>query len=181
MFVDISRIDSIRHPEDECLWSCLQKERGQVSVVLILKGMHETRDAAANLAAIVMDTLTNMKFEVGKFNPCLCTYASNDIRLFHHGADFVTLADEGDLQWFAKVNEALIVKVRGVLGGGEGDMKEITVLHRIMRYGQTLNDGPFFEWEGRSDASGNRHGNAPSETCGRHQDAEFTRHSEKHG
>ena len=34
---------------------------------LFLKSMYGTRDAAANFPAIIMDPLTNMKFEVGKF------------------------------------------------------------------------------------------------------------------
>ena len=50
--------------------------------------MHGTRDAA-NFAAIVMETLTNMKFEVGRVNPSGC---------FYHGDDLVTAADEDDLQ-----------------------------------------------------------------------------------
>ena len=41
-----------------------------------------------------------------------------DLRLFHHDNDFVILWDENDLQRFTKeLNEALIVKVRGVLCG----------------------------------------------------------------
>ena len=61
------------------------------------------------------------------------------------------LADESDLQWFAKeLNEALIVKVRGVLGGDEGERHHIVESYHAIR-----------------------HGNARSETCGRHQDAEF--------
>ena len=72
-----------------------------------------------------MDALVNMKFEVGKFNPSLCKHASTDIRLFYHGDDFVTLAGENDLRWFVKeLNEALIVKVRGVLGGGNHSVEQ---------------------------------------------------------
>ena len=44
------------------------------------------------------------------------------------------------LKWFAKeLSEALIVKVCGVLGGDEGDLEGITLLNRIMGYGQTMN------------------------------------------
>ena len=60
--------------------------------------MYGTRDAVGNFAAIVMDTLTTMKFDVGKFKPCLCNYDSKNIRLFYHGDDFVILADENDMQ-----------------------------------------------------------------------------------
>ena len=60
--------------------------------------------------------------------------ASNDRRLFYHGDDFVKMASENDLQCFAKeLNEALIVKVRGVLGGDEGDLRELTSLNRFVR------------------------------------------------
>ena len=111
----------------------------------MLKSLHGTEDAAANFAAIVMYTLTNMKFEVGTFNPCLCRHAS---RLFYHGDDVVLLADENDLQWFAKeLNEALVVKVRDVLGGDEGDLKKIALLNRIVRHKQTINGKPSLEWE----------------------------------
>ena len=90
--------------------------------------MHGTRNAAANSAASVMDTLTNMKFEVGKSNPCLSQHASNDFRLFYHGDDFVMLADDNELQRFAKeLNEALIAEVCGVLGGDEGPQSTLRV------------------------------------------------------
>ena len=99
-----------------------------------------------------------MKFEVGKFNPCLCKHASIDIRLFYHGDDVVILADE---------NEALVVNVRGVLGGDEGDLKEITLLNRAMRCRKVGHS-----WWCHSVASGNHHGNARSATCRSHQDTE---------
>ena len=72
-----------------------------------MSGWRETRDAAANFAAIVMDALTNMKFEAGNFSPCVQTRQ----QLFYHGDDFVILADENDLQWFAQeLNEGRFVE-----------------------------------------------------------------------
>ena len=48
------------------------------------------------------------------------------------------------LQLFAQeLNEALIVTVRGVLGGE----KKVTLLNRTVRYGQTMNGGLFSEWK----------------------------------
>ena len=65
-----------------------------------------------------------------------------------HRDDFVILEDEDDRRWFAKeLKEALIVKVRGLLGSGEGGLKEITLLSRIVRHDQTANGSPFREWE----------------------------------
>ena len=70
----------------------------------------------------------------------MCKHASKDIRLFYHGDDFVILADENYLEWFAKeLNEALIVKIRGELDGDEGSLKKIALLYRIVRHGQTMN------------------------------------------
>ena len=49
---------------------------------------------------------------------------------------------------FAKeLAEALIVKARGVLGGDDGDLKDLTLLNRTVRYGLTVNGWPFLGWE----------------------------------
>ena len=64
-------------------------------------------------------------------------------RLFCHDDDFVILEDDDDLQCIVKgESEALIVKVRGVFSSEQGDLKEITLLSRIVRYGQTANGYP---------------------------------------
>ena len=39
------------------------------------------------------------------------------------------------------------MKVGGVLGGDEGDLKEMTLLYRFVRYGQTMQGWLFLEWE----------------------------------
>ena len=65
-----------------------------------------------------------------------------------------------------KLNEALIVKVRGVLGGDDGDPKEnhtVEPYHAMRTYHEWL---AFLGVESRSKACGNHHGNARSETCG---------------
>ena len=58
------------------------------------------------------------------------------------------LADENDLQWFAKeLGQALIVKVRGVRGADDDGSKDITLLNRMARHGQTMSGRPIVEWE----------------------------------
>ena len=135
LFIDMSRAH-FHSPSRRRVFVELPPERERsVWCGVLLKSMFGTRLAAANSVAIVMDVLTNIEFEVGKFNRCLCKHAGKDIRLSYHRDDFVILADENDLQWFAKeLNEALIVRVRGVLGGDEGDLKDITLFNRIVRY-----------------------------------------------
>ena len=73
MFGDIRELTSIRHPEDVYLVDLpLERERSRCCG-LLPKSMHGTRDATANLGAIVMDTLTNMEFEIGKIQYFVCT------------------------------------------------------------------------------------------------------------
>ena len=56
------------------------------------------------------------------------------------------LADENDLQCFTKeLNKTLTTKVRGGLGGVEGDLKGITLLTRIGRHERTMNGWTFLE------------------------------------
>ena len=99
-----------------------------------------------------------------------CANTSKDIRLCYHGDDFVRLADESDLQWFAKeLAESLIVKARGVLGGDEGDLKKG---HSAESYRAVRTNHKWLAtlWMGsRYEECGNHHGNARSETCGWHR------------
>ena len=96
------------------------------------------RDAAANFAAIVR--LENL-IRVRASTPAMTSDC------FTTADDFAPVADDNDLQWFAKeLSEALVVKIRGVLGEDVGDLKEITLLNRTMRYGQTMGGWPFLVW-----------------------------------
>ena len=69
--------------------------------------------------------------------------------------------------------EALIVKARGLLGGDEDDLNDTILLNRVRTNHEWL---AILGMGSRSEACGDHHGNARSETCGWHQDAEFTRH-----
>ena len=95
-----------------------------------------------------MGTLTKMGYRVGAFSSCLCRHETKDVTLFYHGDDFGVLGEDEDLKEFAKeLGEALIVKIRGVLGPDETDMKDITLLNRIIRYGMSPSGTPYVEWE----------------------------------
>ncbi len=148
IFIDISRAH-FHSPARREIYVALPPERGRPGFCAKLqKSMYGTRDAAANFASMVMDTLRGMGFEIGVFNPCLCRHAGRGLMLFYHGDDFVCLGPADNIQWFADaLNKHLIVKVRGVLGGGDNDLKEITLLNRIVRWGATQNGTSFLEWE----------------------------------
>ena len=65
-----------------------------------------------------------MKIGGGESSIRVCAHMqARTLYCFFHGDDFVILADQNDLQWFAQ-HEALLVKVRGWSGADEGDMKK---------------------------------------------------------
>ena len=69
---------------------------------VLLNSMYGTKDTAANLMAIVMNTLQNFKFEIEKDQLVLVqTRRDRDITLFRDGDDLVILAQDDDLEWFA--------------------------------------------------------------------------------
>ena len=148
MFIDISRAH-FHSPARRRLYVELAPERARPGWCgLLNKSMYGTRDAAANFAALVMSVLSKMGFKVGVFNPCLCEHDVKDVALFYHGDDFAVLGEDEELKDFAKeLGEALIVKVRGVLGPDDTDVKEITLLNRIIRYCFTPAGTPYIEWE----------------------------------
>jgi hypothetical protein len=52
-----------------------------------------------------------------------------------HGDDFTVLGPESDLKWFARgFAKHFEIKVRGILGPDAGDMHEIRILNRIVRW-----------------------------------------------
>ena len=68
--------------------------------------------------------------------------------MFYRGDESVVLTDADDLPCVANgLNEALIVKIRGVLGPSEDGLKEIALLSCIARYDQTADARPLLECE----------------------------------
>ena len=57
------------------------------------------------------------------------------ISYFHWGDDFVVVGMRKHTQWLRRhVSQTLIVKERGTLGPRATDLKEITILHRTVRW-----------------------------------------------
>jgi hypothetical protein len=148
MFIDISRAH-FHSPARRRVFVQLPAERRREGYcALLLKSMYGTRDAAANFADKVMEVLRDMGFKIGVFCPCLCKHDEKDIMLFYHGDDFVSEGDDDALEWFkVELSKRLLVKVRGVLGWDEGDVKEVTLLNRIVRLTETEDGDPCLQWE----------------------------------
>ena len=58
-----------------------------------------------------------------------------DARLVAHGDDFTILAAEDTIRWiYNEMSKRYKPKLRGVLGPDPGDLKEIIILNRILRW-----------------------------------------------
>ena len=89
-----------------------------------------------------------MEFIVGVYSPCLARHGSRNLRLAYHVDDCCILGAPLDLEWFrGQLDLELITKVRGLLGPDEGQVRDITLLNRIVRYTPGTNGRPQVEWE----------------------------------
>lgn len=110
--------------------------------------MYGTRDVAANFASLVMQVLGQLEFAVGVYDPCFAKHRALEIVLFYHKDDFVMKGFSSDLKWFAaELGKELIIKARGSLGTGPGEVPEIVLLNRIIAYGRDEDDTPFLHME----------------------------------
>ena len=87
-FIDISGAHLYSPSRRRVFVELLAERERSCKSGLIITNMLGTRDAVVNFASVVKDTLTNLKFEVGKLDLCLCNQASMHIILFHHGDDY---------------------------------------------------------------------------------------------
>eukprot|EP00972_Heterocapsa_arctica_P109931 16186930-Heterocapsa_arctica.AAC.1 len=109
----------------------------------LLRWMYGTRKAASKWEDQSSSVLLKTGFSKGEASPCAFFHESRQLRCVVHGDDFTTLGNDTDLDWMKKtLQQAFEVKVRGRLGSGERDVREIRILNRIAR---CTADG--FVWE----------------------------------
>lgn len=148
MFIDISRAHFHSLARRRVFVQLPAERRREGYCALLLKSMYGTKDAAANSADKVMEVLREMGFKIGVFCPCLCRHDEKDILLFYHGDDFVSEGEDDALEWFkTELSKRLLVKVRGVLGWDDGDLREVTLLNSIVRLTETEAGVPCLQWE----------------------------------
>ena len=96
--------------------------------------LYGTRDAGQNFELTTTETLTQAGIEQGIFTPCVYKWKEKKAFLFHHGDDFVVAASRASGDAVVEVlRTKFIVKDRGTLGPGHGDLKEVTILNRLIR------------------------------------------------
>ena len=149
MFLDISRAH-FHSPATRDVFVDLPPERALAGFCArLLKSMYGTRDAGANFQRFVIGVLETLDFIVGVFSPCSAHHKTRFIVLVYFGDDFVVLAEVENLLWFLEqLSRFLIVKNRGIMGPEPGDVKEIRLLNRMIRWGHDDDlDVDYIDWE----------------------------------
>ena len=97
------------------------------------KALYGTRDAASAWEMEYTTNLVEIGFTIGKSSTCIFAHEAKGIQVVVHGDDFTATGSDIMLKEFAsQLEKKYIVKVRGVLGPGKNDMKEITLLNRVI-------------------------------------------------
>ena len=77
------------------------------------------------------DHLGTMAYLKGKAAPTVFVHKEKEVYLVVHGDDFTFLGEGRHLkEAIEMMKEWYDIKVRGILGGGENDSKEIDILNR---------------------------------------------------
>ena len=97
--------------------------------------LYGTRDAPKRWEAFLADQLRKLGFVQGRASPCCFVHSSRDLRCVVHGDDFVFAGPAGELNWVrAMMAECFLTKVVGRLGGGAGEVRELRILNRVVRW-----------------------------------------------
>lgn len=97
--------------------------------------LYGTRDAATNREAHYTDIFLSAGFRQGVASTCIFRHEARNTRVVIHGDDITILASQSEIDWLVGLLSAqLKVKLRGVLGPGPKDDKQITILNRIVTW-----------------------------------------------
>ncbi|CAE8634939.1 unnamed protein product [Polarella glacialis] len=102
---------------------------------MLNKCMYGTRDTARRWEETYSQHLLDLGFVQGRASPCCWSHSTRDIQLVVHGDDFTFIGVDVDLNW---IQSALAlkfeIKVRGLLGGGAGDVQEMHILKHAVQW-----------------------------------------------
>ena len=97
--------------------------------------LYGTRDAPARWEAFAAEQLEEMGFSRGHASSCAFWHAARGVACMVHGDDFVFLGRDKQLDEVkAEMESRFLIKCLGRLGGEKGDIQEIRVLNRVIRW-----------------------------------------------
>jgi hypothetical protein len=101
----------------------------------LVRCLYGTRDAPKRWEAFLAEQLVALGFAKGRASPCCYYHARLKVRCIVHGDDFVLSGRAAALDEVkAGMHERFLLKELGRLGGGQGELKELRVLNRVIRW-----------------------------------------------
>jgi hypothetical protein len=101
----------------------------------LVRCLYGTRDAPKRWEAYLAEQLVDLGFAKGKASPCCYFHARLGVRGIVHGDDFVLTGTAAALDEVkAGMHERFLLKELGRLGGGRGELRELRVLNRVIRW-----------------------------------------------
>ncbi len=101
----------------------------------LVRCLYGTRDAPKRWEAFLAEQLIALGFAKGRASPCCFFHARLGVRCIVHGDDFVLSGTAGALDEVkARMHERFLLKELGRLGGGQGELRELRVLNRVIQW-----------------------------------------------
>ncbi len=101
----------------------------------LVRCLYGTRDAPKRWEAFLAEQLVALGFTKGRASPCCFYHAELQVRCIVHGDDFVLSGRAAALDVVkAGMHERFLLKELGRLGGGQGELRELRVLNRVIRW-----------------------------------------------
>jgi hypothetical protein len=101
----------------------------------LVRCLYGTRDAPRRWEAFLAEQLIALGFAKGRASPCCFFHVLLGVRCIVHGDDFVLSGTAGALDEVkARMHERFLLKELGRLGGEPGELTELRVLNRIIRW-----------------------------------------------
>ena len=98
--------------------------------------LYGTRDAPKRWEAYAATVMAKLGFVRGRASPCCFSHPARGLRCVLHGDDFVLAGSPKELTWVkAAMSESFLTKEVGTLGDGAGDVTELRILNRVVRWG----------------------------------------------
>ena len=134
-FIDVKKAYFYGVP-DRNLYIRFPPELGMPKTIVgkLVRCMYGTRDAGSIWEGCYTKCLVDLGFEQGVASPCCFSHPLWKVSVVVHGDDFTALGTPEGLDLYeAGMCKAFECKLKGRLGRGEGDLKEMRVLNRIVR------------------------------------------------
>ena len=134
-FIDVKKAYFYGIPE-RALYVRLPPELGlsRKFVGKLVRCMYGTRDAGAIWESCYATALINLGFQQGGASPCCFYHAEWGVSVVVHGDDFTALGTPDGLDKYEQgMLKTFECKIKGRLGTGPDDCKEMRVLNRIVR------------------------------------------------